>query len=803
MKRTIVFSALGLLALAAMAQSTRPSSGPRETTKPSPASATKTAAAPASAPQAPVTLPPPGPTLSPEQVLTVESLVHSAQSLVNSASTPSRAGRLVTLTRYAYALNAADPQAEALMSDIFEIQGDMKSAGDLALKRLEAQNDDYILGLSCLRLNVAAISKAKDRLAFLQGAGDNNSFTTYLRAEALAQAGDMLLRQNQNKSAKEKFQQAIQLDPKQARALAGLMGLAEKPTALDNVKIMLQLLESNPNDTDAAWSLALLLDSTGLYDKAMVFYNYGWQLAGRFNPDTPNEGMAINYFNGLLDAASAHKAIEIFVPLQKRLGDSPELKSLLIEAYRDAGSMEKVNQLMDALKIQMQDRESLAGKSSAAMRECAWYYLINDCYPNSAVAYARAAAKLSETDDPTMTLVVAAAELRAGDAAAGEAALKKLMNKDAYACWFLAQYYYENKKSDDGKKAVLAGAKLTRRGRAFRSLVALAKRQDVTIPAADGADAIDQAVQKFDARCLDMALSPEQFIAVKLAPTKEEYAPGDRMQLEATLTNNSNMDIPLGPLGLFNSAMSLQVNLDSGQEFLTLPMVVWPAHRYLKAGEILTTTVRLDVGDLEAFLVRHPLDTFKIKVSGTLDPVVKATGATSMLPTYRVPSVTFTRGDLLVDFDRQKGDWEKDYDLSLGYIVKDLKEGELRDRMAAARKIGSLLTLVAEVRAGRAELPKPLADKVKQPVLLSMLKFTLQDSSPLVRAEMIRSLDFCRVDGRVLALLKPLYDDKSEPVRVRLVELLGVAGQLEKKELADRFAADPGTWVKQMTAVFK
>jgi hypothetical protein len=331
----------------------------------------------------------------------------------------------------------------------------------------------------------------------------------------------------------------------------------------------------------------------------------------------------------------------------------------------------------------------------------------------------------------------------------------------------------------------------------------LAKRQDVTIPPADGADTIDQAVAKFDARCLDMALTPEQFIAVKLTPTKEEYAPGDRMLLEATLTNTSNMDIPLGPLGLFNPAMSLQVNLDSGQEFLSLPMVVWPAHRYLKAAETLTTTVRLDVGDLEAFLVRHPLDTFKIKISGTLDPVVKATGATSMLPTYRVPNVTFTRGDLLVDFDRQKGDWEKNYDLTLGYIVKDLKEGELRDRMAAARKIGSLLTLVAEVRAGRAELPKPLADKVKQPVLLSMLKFTLQDSSPLVRAEMIDSLDYCRVDGRVLALLKPLYDDKSELVRVRLVELLGLAGQFDKKELADHFAADSNAWVKQMAAVFK
>ena len=797
MKRMIVFSAVGLLVVAAIAQSTQPASKPQETAK----------TQPASGPQAPVVaapVVPAGPALSTEQVLTVETLVHSAQSLVNTTSTPGRAGRMVTLVRYAYDLDGTNPQAQALMSDIYEIQGDMKSAGELALKRLQAQNDNYILGLSYLRLNMAGISKTKDRMNFLQAAGDNNSFTPSLRAEALAQAADIMLKQNQNKSAKEKFQQAIQLDPQQPRALAGLLHIMEKPTPLDNTKAMLQLLGANPNDTDAAWELALLLNSMGLYDKALVFYNYGWQLAGRVNPENINDGMAINYFNGLLDAGQARKAIEVFVPLQKRLGDSPEFKSLLIEAYRATGSMDKVNQLLDELKVQMSDRESLAGKSAASMKECAWYYLINDCYPNSAVAYARAAAKLADADDSNLNLIVGAAELRAGDASAGIAALSKLMDKDIYAAWFLAQYYYENKKADEGRKALLAGVKLTHRGRAFRSLVALAKRQDVAIPTPDGADDIAQAVEKFDARYLSMAQSPESFIAVKLAPTKDQYAPGDRIQIEATLSNTSNMDIPVGPSGLFNPAMSLQVNLDSGQEFLSLPMVIWPAKRYLKAGETLTTTVRLDVGDLEGFLVRHPLDAVKVKVSGTLDPVIKSgSTTTSMLPTFRVPTVTFGRSDLLVEFDRQKGDWEKAYDLTLGYIVKDLKEGELRDRMAAARKIGSLLTLVREVGAGRAELPKPLTNKVRQPVLLSMLKFALQDSSPVVRAEMIDSLVYCRADNRILGLLKPLYDDKSELVRLRLVELLGVQEQLGLKNLAGRFAADPSPWVKQMATVFK
>ena len=797
MKRMIVLLAAGMLAVAAMAQSTQPTSRPPETAKTPPAG-TRPASVPAT-----VTPPPAAPAISTEQTLTAESLVHSAQSLVNTASTPGRAGRLVTLVRYAYEMDGANLQAQALMSDIFELQGDMKSAGELALKRLQAQNDNYVLGLSYLRLNLADITKSKTRLEFLQATGDNSSFSPYFRAEALAQAADTLLKQNQNKSAKEDLEKAIRLDPKHPRVLADLLRLKENPKPLENVQALLQLIAANPNDTDAAWELAVLLDSAGLYDKALVFYGYGWQLAKRFSPETTDEGMAINYFNGLLDAGQAHKAIEVFAPLQKRLGDTPEYKSLMIEAYRATGSTDKVEQLLDELKNQLQDRADVGGKSAQAPKECAWFLLVNDRFPNAARDYARAAAKYADPDDASLKMILAAAELRVGNPAAGEAVLTKLMDKDIYAAWFLAQYYYENKKPEQGKKALLAGAKLTHRGRAFRFLADLAKRQDVAIPPAAQADDVAQAVEKFDARYLAMAQAPENFIAVKLATAKDTYAVGEPILLDATLSNTSELDIPLGPSGLFNPAMSLQVNLESGQEFLSLPMVVWPANRYLKAGESLTTTVRLDVGDLEAFLVRHPLDEVKAKISGTLDPLIKRGATSSVLPTFRVPNAKFTRSDLLVEFDRQKDDWEKNYDLTLGYIVKDLKEGSVPDRRAAARKIGSLLTLVAEVRAGRAELPRPLANKVTQPVLLSMLKFTLQDASPMVRAEMVSSLDYCRVDGRVLSLLKPLYGDKSELVRVRLAELLGMAGQFEKKDLAAQFASDPNPWVKQMTAVFK
>ncbi len=300
-----------------------------------------------------------------------------------------------------------------------------------------------------------------------------------------------------------------------------------------------------------------------------------------------------------------------------------------------------------------------------------------------------------------------------------------------------------------------------------------------------------------------MGLVPEKYLSVKLSTARDSYSPGDPIEVEATLTNISDLDIPLGPSGLCNAVLKLQVNLDSGQEFTHLPALVWPAKRFLKAGESITASARIDVGPLEENLVRRPLDKIALRIAATLDSLERNGQTTSMLPTMEIKPARCTRSDILVAFDRERDDWEKAYDLTLGYIVRDLKKGDVPDRMLAARKIASLLTLVADVQLGRATLPHPLAAKVRQPVLLSMLRATLEDPSPAVRAEMLSSLIYCRPDSRLLTLVRPAMDDKSEMVRFRLVELLGVAGQLESSPFVGHFAADTDPWVKRMTEVFK
>ncbi len=419
-----------------------------------------------------------------EQSLFVKSLTHSARSLIDADSTPSRAGAWSRSPNTPTSLSPRDEQAMSLMTDIYQLQGDMKSAAELVLKRLDAQHEDYVLGLLYLDLGVSAAdaggaratapaSSAKARLDFLEGvAGNEKQFTAYIRAEALARAAQVLLGQGDRKAATAKLEEAIKLDPNHSSVVAGLLGLREGAKLPQRAQTLMQLIQANPNDTNAAWDLATLLDSLGMADKALPFYDYAWTLTVRQTPEALNESMAVKYLNGLLDAGAAQKAIEVFVPLRKKLGDTAEIISLLAEAYAQVGQGEKASAMLNDLKLQLSDRESLQGKSPQALEECAWYYLINNVYPNAALGYARKAAKDMRDVDPGMELVLGAAELRAGDATAGEKVLKKLLDRDIYAAMFLAQYYYENRKPDDGKRAILMGAKLSQpgqRGRAFRA----------------------------------------------------------------------------------------------------------------------------------------------------------------------------------------------------------------------------------------------------------------------------------------------------------------------------------------------
>jgi hypothetical protein len=214
--------------------------------------------------------------------------------------------------------------------------------------------------------------------------------------------------------------------------------------------------------------------------------------------------------------------------------------------------------------------------------------------------------------------------------------------------------------------------------------------------------------------------------------------------------------------------------------------------------------VRIDVGRLAAFLARHPLEEFVLNVEGIVDPLQKGETFRSSLPSVRPTPVVITRASLLGQFDRSKMDeWPGAYQRALGSITEGIGRGTLRRRMLAARQLASLLALVREVEESKASMPKPLADIVKKPVLLSMLQAVLADEAGVVRAEMLAALGHVRLDESIIPLLAGAIEDRSSLVRFRLVELLGASGTAGQETIVDYLAQDGDKMVRLMALAFR
>ncbi|MDY6913969.1 MAG: hypothetical protein SVT52_05885 [Planctomycetota bacterium] len=738
--------------------------------------------------------------------LAAEGLRHSAMSILHVApATPSRAERLVALCLFADKLMPNHPQTARLLADIYETQGRLKLASG-AIQRYLAENQaDHTQSVRWLHTSLETLNSAEQRVEFLKSVLARADLPAPLRAEAAMAWARILLGKGEKERAADLFAQALKLDKFNPLALSSRLASRKAPAPADRTDTMLATLHGNPLAVRIAWDLATQLDSLGLYTQSLEFFDYAWAVSSVRGEQNVSHDFIRGYFNAMLDAGQGRRAVEMFQPLAKRFEKSTDLRTLLIEAYRGLNEDDKADKHVEALSARYKPRRAASGASTSFAVELAWFYLITRPRPNTALAYARSAARTAG-DNPIVQRVLGAAELATGQAdlvEAGRKRLEKLLKKDIYAAAFLAEHYYATGNEAAGGGAIISGAKLTRSGPAFRRIAALAKKHKVAIPPAAGSQAVLAAVNQFDRRVLEMGRTPEKFLAVTIRPAVEETAPGQAIEIVATLTNRGPIAVPVGNWGLLSPVVSLKVTV-SGESFTNLPLAVWPAPRYLQPGESVRCRTRLDVGRLAQYLADRPLDELEMTVSGLLDPLQKGDVFQSTLPTVAVQPAKIRRLSLPGKFDRTSPEaWRKSYQRSLGLIVRDMKTGPLPARMQAARQVASLLALAGRVKRAKAKLPEPLAKTFNRPVLLSMQRAVLADSSAAVRAEMLAGLQQVPIDQAIVQLLGPAIEDASPLVRFRLAELLGSSQMPGQNTVIDYLAQDSDPLVRRMAQAFR
>lgn len=742
--------------------------------------------------------------------LAAGSLRRSATSLVYApADTPARAARMVALARMADRLAPGEEATNRLLAGVYQAQGKTEWLAKCLDQCLRDSPQDHLLGQRWLRLNLDRLNTSEQRLGYLTSFVEQSRYPAALQAKAWAQTGAILRGQGETAAARKAFESALRLDPYDPEAIQGDMALRKDANALERVRAALAILRGNPGRAELAVQAATALEEMGLYVAALSFFEHAWEMADLAGDRDFQYGyVASRYCNAMLAAKDNKRAVNTFTPI---LGftDSADLRSLLIEAHQALQETARANALIGDMEKSLRSKEGISTAPPTLERDLAWFYEHTVRRPADALTHARRA-DANAGDDPVVMRILGIAELLCDDPNEGVTRLAPLVRSDAYAAKFLAEYYYGKGHDPNAAKAVLLeGVAAGRSGPAYRELAALAALRGVEIPPIPGAQEAQALVDQFDRRYLEMARAPDKFVSIRLQPVKDRPRPGEPIEVTAVLANLSEVEIPLGDWGLFNPRMSLEVETAVAgvkERFGNLPVVIWPAPRYLPVGGSLSVREALDVGTLGRFLDLCPLEAVSLTVIPMLDPIQRGNRFFTSEPNATVAPIVITREAITGPVESNSpADVANACHALLGHLVYDLKNGDLPARMRAAGQVASLLTQVRRIEQGRERrlLPTVVAEALSRPVLLRIVVELLGDPSDVVRAEMVSQLGGVPLDDKIVSLLAPVIEDRSPVVRLRLAELLGACGLPGQGPVLELLSRDRDDLVRAMALAMR
>jgi tetratricopeptide (TPR) repeat protein len=772
------------------------------------------------------------------KALTAESLLSSANNLVlESQATPGRAGRLLALTHLAEELAPGDWRIQRLLADIYQSQGkDAQTASALKIC-LQARPADYALGVRWLQANLAQASDADSRSAILVQASQDTAWPGELRAQAFAMLGQIHQGQADNTAAGKAFAAALELDPCNPSALNGLANTTTNPTTFDRAKTLLMLVQGNPTYAAGQWELAGLLDEIGLYEQSILFYDHAWniiQLRQLESNELPQ--FLAQYLSAMLDLSAAKqdpdqalRAVSLFQPMLQKNLQNIDLHAMVVEACLLANQPKMAQPVVMSMEVYYQQQVRLSpGKPSAALAgEMAWFYLMTANDPKQALIWAGKAQAVGG-DSPVIQRIIAAAKLASPDTDEQTRdqcmqQLTHLADKDPFAAYILATQYDRLGKPEEAKKAIQAGLALTRNGPAFRKLFSLGQKLNVqalslaassatTSQAQADADVprIAKLIGDFDKRYLELAKEPEKYLKITLSPAQAIFAPGEPIEINATLSAlpaSAGLQIPIGTWGLLNATMALQAKTHSLEDkvFSNLPLVVWPAPRYMTAGDTVTTSVQIDAAGLGRYLFNRPLEAITLTMEGLADPIQHATTLrtkvgdelplaeqfASSLPQLKPDPVNIDRPGLPAADAAGK----TQASIAIAAITAGLASPTIAGRMQACRQVDSMLVYAQLVEQNKLRVAGDRLDDASRQRLLQLLAVALADKSSAVRAEALAGLQNVELDAKILDLLAPAITDPSPVVRLRVAEALGVSGLYSRVDVLKFLAKDKNQWV--------
>lgn len=756
--------------------------------------------------------------VSPAQARAAAGLYYSARSLYTQPNEPARAGQLRALVGYLRSMPVSNLKIQRLFVDIDQSLGQTDQAIAAARTILQHTNEDAFTAERLVSMELSRGNTAEERIKILTRLLAEPSLPAAARSAAAVELARVHMGRGSVEPARKAIDQALSLDPLNPAAVLGRLELTKDPTAALRAKTMLALLENTPRNTVVAIELASLLDTLGLHELAISWLEYSWALSGgKKGVDQAPTNFILQYMATVMDAGKYDQALELFGPARRRLNTMLEFEGLWTEALARAGkttelqkALARTERLLQSRQTQIEATRNIQGpgeKLTAQLREVAlqkaWFYILAESKPLEALKAIRQARDAGAEGDQ-VELANGAAELLSGNPY-GLKRLTPLMDKYPLAAAFLARYDFEKGDGTLARKALQAGFAQPRSGMAWRMLAAQARKQNIPIPPADGADEVDKLVRALPPAVRKMGQHPETFIDVSLQADKVAIKLDEPITVTVTLKNIGSAPVPLGDGAMLDNRVGLTAQILSPEEktFTSLPVAIFAAPRKLAPGQTLSATVRADLGPLATYLFDRPLENMDIELSTLIAPYDRGQQIASTLPMVRAQPKRFRRMGMLAivaDIDSIE---PSQYNHAIAALDKTLASGSLDDRLGAVRRIGSLIAFVRRTETGQAEMPLSLRKTIDKNVLLGLLGRALADAEPVVRAAAVTAMDRVQLDGSILNRLGAAIDDPAALVRFRMAQTIGSSRMPGSEQIIRHYLADTDPHVQAMAQAFQ
>ncbi len=795
----VVMTAVWGAPLAALAQATKPASGPTTS------ATTSATTAPASAMTAP--------TQERNAALAERIAYGMAQGLLRARPiVASSWPATVALLEAAYRLNPDEPRIQRMLGEALLREGNGPRALEILGKyrASEEGKEDHGAQTQTIDLYLSQVNTVEKQIDYLKDVVGRSTIPETVRSYAALRAGELLSEHMQDEESLQMVDQALRLNPLNLRALQIKYETLKNGTPSEKLAGMLAMLKSNPAQPALTLAVAQDLADAGLVQPALQWYTLALNMYPRTEMRTPGRETVVDYAAEIYIGGDAKNADAIAqritgadtdslnawllrLIVNRAMGDKDalgivsrqtaiSLTNRLAMLKRGAGDATATTQPVDPttevpavdvtaelIRLQKANNPQLIDQFTVIAQTMAWVKIYFDEKPADAEPWMQALAKVVPANDPGLVRLQGWQLLKAGNKAGAKAKLQTIAQSDPLAAAGMV-LLAENTPAEQDRSNSEARAILSRSpaGLTGASLTEMFAARGVKLVPGPIADQLAVELTKFPRELLRILDEPSRFYSLRVEPVRSALQPGDPVLVKVSIMNVNDFDLTIGNNGVIHPDLWLDAQLrGANQQVLASEAFDRITKRLvLPARQSMSQVVRLDTAQLTLVLLGQPQKFFQISAMCMTNPISIGGQISNGPAGYRVQMTKLmerTAAPFQSPQIRQKLD-------------QTFSTGKPTEKISALELVATYYNALSSVEDAQAkEAAGPFAEAIRR---------ATTDSDPTVRAWAMYVLSLLVGERDLPMVVRNMVQDPAWEARLLapvLIELKGAPRQLIKQ----------------------